>query len=243
MHQRCFYVSLSGGDSSRDVGWGSRDVCHGYLHRLPEEIWRATAPSELHDACTWNAIIVLGRYFCFLSPSAGCDERQSSPVSYLQRGGQTWHCVLWGGAAASLLQVLERLPTGWPPDRLGNLLGGEWWRRQKYNDISSDKIRGEKQNQTFARPPAAVVPSVSCRWSPLPVWRGLSAALSPGCSSTGSWWGPSPGAAGLVTSCNWATLSAACRSWWTPSAGGGKWSFWWHLWAFSWHLRFSPVCR
>lgn len=44
-HDTCVSV-CSGGDSSRDVGGGSRDICYRHLHCLPEEIWGRTAPSE-----------------------------------------------------------------------------------------------------------------------------------------------------------------------------------------------------
>lgn len=56
-------------------------------------------------------------------------------MSHLQRCGQARHCVLWGGAAAQFPQVFERLPAGRPPDRHGNLPGGERLRGHKtFND-------------------------------------------------------------------------------------------------------------
>uniref|UniRef100_A0A674NYN2 Sirtuin 3 n=1 Tax=Takifugu rubripes TaxID=31033 RepID=A0A674NYN2_TAKRU len=52
-----------GRNSSTHVGGGSRDVCHGYLHRLPADVRGRGAPTR-------------------------GDEREGSPVSHLQRCGQ-----------------------------------------------------------------------------------------------------------------------------------------------------------
>lgn len=53
-----FASVFSGRDPSRDAGGGSRDVCHGDLHRLPREIPGPAAPSEFPSTCSSNALSV-----------------------------------------------------------------------------------------------------------------------------------------------------------------------------------------
>lgn len=140
--------------------------------------------------CTWNLIFDVCQDFSFLFPSARGDEREGSPVSHLQRCGQAWHCVLWGGAAASLPEVLERLPSGGPPDRHGDLPGGE-----------PCKIRGGELEQCvlptyqllFARCPAGGAvcqPGRGCPQlcPPAPHQQGSSGALC--VAPSARWRGP-----------------------------------------------------
>jgi len=89
---------------------------------------------------------------------------------------------------------------------------------------------------------ADVFTCLLCRWSRSPVWREPCAAQCPACSSTGTRWGRSPGAAGLMTSCSWATWSAACGPSSTPSAGLRSWTLWWRPAMRMWVSHFGCYC-
>lgn len=54
-----FTPVFSGRDPSREAGGGSRDVCHGHLHRLPQDLPGPAAAGDLCAACASSVLLAL----------------------------------------------------------------------------------------------------------------------------------------------------------------------------------------